>query len=102
IAATVSNATTTPGQLQRATTGLCALTSFVYPKGIGTDQSGNVVAAGLFQRTVDFGNNTGLLTSAGGFDAFIVKYNSQGLAQWVMVAMPWPLTGAITFSCWGI
>src|SRR5439155_11978506 len=28
------------------------------------------------------GNNTGLLTSAGGYDAFIVKYNSQGLAQW--------------------
>jgi hypothetical protein len=82
ITVTINNPTSQPGQLQWAQTGVCGALSLVYPKGLATDGANNVVVAGLFQQSVDFGNNTGVLSSAGGYDAFIVKYNAQGVAQW--------------------
>jgi hypothetical protein len=48
---------------------------------IVTDASGNVYVTGHFSGTVNFGN--GNLTSAGGSDIFVAKYNSTGLLQWV-------------------
>ncbi|MBK9263992.1 MAG: SBBP repeat-containing protein [Polyangiaceae bacterium] len=41
-------------------------------RAVATDSMGNVVAVGRYQGTLDFG--TGLLTSAGGHDGFVVKY----------------------------
>src|SRR5262249_22744769 len=76
---TVNNSiATSPGQLKWAQGGVVAA---VYGQArtlaVASDPSGNVAAVGDFQYTVDFGN--GLLTSAGGRDGFIVKYNSQGV-----------------------
>ncbi len=48
---------------------------------IATDASGNVYVTGYFSGTVNFGN--GNITSAGGTDAFVAKYNSMGVIQWV-------------------
>src|SRR5262249_12900354 len=79
---TVSQAaatTTTSGQLQWAKAGQCGSSSGVWPH-LTTDRSGNAVVAGYFQSTVDFGS--GLLTSAGGMDCFIAKYNPQGALLW--------------------
>jgi FlgD Ig-like domain len=47
---------------------------------VGVDGSGNVVVAGYFQGTVDFGG--GNLNSAGISDIFVAKYNSSGVHQW--------------------
>src|SRR4029077_20154747 len=43
---------------------------------IAIDSSGNVVVAGPFQGTVDFGG--GPLTSAGVYDIYIAKYSATG------------------------
>jgi hypothetical protein len=47
---------------------------------VAVDGSGNVFVAGSFSGTVDFGG--GPLTSAGGTDIFLAKYNSNGALQW--------------------
>lgn len=47
---------------------------------VTTDASGNVIVTGWFSGTVDFGG--GSLTSAGGADIFVAKYNSAGVHQW--------------------
>ena len=44
--------------------------------GVATDSSGNVYVAGSTQGGLD-GNS-----SAGGYDLFVVKYNSSGTKQW--------------------
>ena len=44
--------------------------------GITSDSSGNVYVTGSTVGALD-GN-----TSAGGYDLFIVKYNSSGVKQW--------------------
>ena len=41
-------------------------------RAVATDGTGNVIAVGRYQGTIDFG--TGVLTSAGGSDGFIVKH----------------------------
>jgi hypothetical protein len=46
------------------------------------DKQGNSYVAGLFRTTANFGNGLSL-TSTGGFDLFIAKYNATGVAQWV-------------------
>lgn len=46
-----------------------------------TDASGNVYVTGHFSGTVNFGN--GNVTSAGGSDVFVAKYNATGVLQWV-------------------
>jgi hypothetical protein len=44
--------------------------------GVATDSGGNVLATGWVQGSVDFGG--GVVTSLGGFDAFVAKYTSTG------------------------
>ncbi len=54
-------------------------------KGVSTDTSGNVYAVGLLGEgeEVDFGNEVTLTGAfAGGANAFIVKYDSDGVTQW--------------------
>ena len=48
--------------------------------GVAVDGSGNVVATGAFQGTVNFGGVN--LVSAGSGDIFVAKYNSSGVHQW--------------------
>ena len=48
--------------------------------GIAIDDQGHVVAAGYFRSTVNFGS--GDVTSAGLYDAFVVKYDAQGRLVW--------------------
>jgi chitodextrinase len=47
---------------------------------VKTDNSGNIITAGYFMGTVDFGG--GPLTSAGGYDIFVAKYDSTGQHIW--------------------
>ena len=51
-----------------------------YSYGVAVDGSGNVYATGYFEGTVDFG--AGDVTSAGGRDGFVTKYNAAGVHQW--------------------
>ena len=52
-------------------------TSFVsYGHGVTTDSSGNIYVTGRTKGELD-GN-----TSSGGFDIFLIKYNSSGTKQW--------------------
>lgn len=59
-------------------------TSSDYINPIGIDSSGNIFMSGLFKTTVDFdpGAGTTNLTSAGGFDIFILKLDSSGNYLW--------------------
>ena len=47
---------------------------------VAVDGWGNALVTGYFQGTVDFGG--GDLTSAGGFDIFVAKFNSAGVHRW--------------------
>ena len=47
---------------------------------VGTDGSGNVIVAGTFEGSVDFGG--GALTSAGVRDIFVAKYSGTGQHLW--------------------
>jgi hypothetical protein len=47
---------------------------------VATDASGNVFLTGYFSGTVDFGG--GGLTSGGGFDIFLAKYDADGAHLW--------------------
>jgi hypothetical protein len=49
-------------------------------RGVAVDGSGNVFTTGMFQNTANLGS--GNVTSAGGFDAYVVKYNAAGVHQW--------------------
>lgn len=54
-----------------------------YASRIALDSSGNVYVAGYFSSSkLDFNNNISIIND-GGFDAFIAKYNSIGICQWV-------------------
>lgn len=48
---------------------------------LAVDADGNMYVAGNFSGTAEFGSLTA--TSAGDVDGFIVKYNDQGVEQWV-------------------
>jgi hypothetical protein len=52
--------------------------------GIEVDSSGSVYVTGYYQSTttVSLGNGLNLPVSSGGNDAFIVKYDTSGTAQW--------------------
>jgi hypothetical protein len=52
--------------------------------GIVLDGIGNIFVSGNFQNTAIFGDTT--VTSSGGTDIFIVKYNKNGVVQWVRTA----------------
>ena len=54
--------------------------SFDVAYSITTDASSNVLIAGYFWNTIDFGG--GNLTSAGGQDIFVAKFSSSGVHQW--------------------
>ena len=47
---------------------------------VAVDENNNVVVTGAFADTADFGG--GSLTSAGGYDIFVVKYSSSGAYIW--------------------
>jgi hypothetical protein len=47
---------------------------------VATDADGNVIVTGWFSGTVDFGG--GSLTSAGGADVFVAKYDATGAHLW--------------------
>jgi len=51
-----------------------------YGWSVAVDGSGNVYTTGYFNGTVDFG--AGNVTSAGGEDAFVTKFDSSGTHQW--------------------
>jgi hypothetical protein len=49
-------------------------------EGVSFDGAGDVVVAGYFSGSADFGS--GVLTSAGGTDVFVAKYSSNGAPSW--------------------
>jgi len=53
-------------------------------RSIAVDSGGNIYVTGTYISTiaVSLGNGLDLPVSSGGYDAFIVKYNSSGTAQW--------------------
>lgn len=53
-------------------------------RDIDIDNAGNIYLAGDFQNTVDFdpSSSDAILTSVGGSDIFIAKYDNNGLYQW--------------------
>ncbi len=53
-------------------------------KSISADASGNIYVTGSLSGTADFGTQT--LTTAGGLDAFVAKYASDGTFQWAQRA----------------
>lgn len=66
---------------------------------IKTDASGNVYVGGYFSTTADFdpGLGNAVITSPGGFDAFIAKYTPLGGYVWVT-----NFSGALDEICYGI
>lgn len=50
--------------------------------GVAVDGSGNIFVAGMFSGTATFGTQS--VTSAGSYDCFIAKYNTNGAAQFVV------------------
>ena len=59
-------------------------TSYEYGNAIAVDASGNVYTTGSFQGTVDFDPSaaTANLTSAGGYDIFVTKFDATGNFVW--------------------
>lgn len=55
-----------------------------YGEGIAIDASGNIYITGYFHNTTTFGSTT--LTSAGGIDVFIAKYDANGNILWAKKA----------------
>lgn len=48
---------------------------------IATDSNGNLYVTGHYLETATFGGSS--ITSTGGFDVFIAKYNGDGVIQWL-------------------
>ena len=47
---------------------------------VAVDQDGNVIVGGWFRGTINFGGSN--LVSSGGFDAFLAKFDANGVHQW--------------------
>ncbi|MFA6598371.1 MAG: SBBP repeat-containing protein [Ignavibacteriaceae bacterium] len=58
--------------------------ALAYGRGIATDKNGNSYATGWFSDTVSFGSTT--LTSFGGQDIFLAKYDNAGNCLWIKQA----------------
>jgi hypothetical protein len=54
--------------------------SYDMGQAITVDGQGNLIVGGQFAGTADFGG--GPLTSAGGYDGFVAKYDTNGVHQW--------------------
>jgi hypothetical protein len=54
-------------------------------QGIAVDASKNIYITGIYANTATFGSLTPI-TSVGGYDIFIAKYDENGLIQWVRSA----------------
>jgi hypothetical protein len=67
-------------------------------KAVAVDAAGNVVVAGSFNGTVNFGG--GNLVSVGGFDMFLAKYNANGVNQWSQ--RPGARINRVTTSCFSL
>ena len=52
-----------------------------YASGVAVDSSGNVYSAGYTSGGLDGHTNSGHAPGSGGYDIFLVKYNSSGLKQ---------------------
>lgn len=52
------------------------------PQAIAVDAGGNIYLCGAFASKVDFGG--GSLTSAGNYDVFLAKFDTDGVHQWSM------------------
>ncbi|QJE99069.1 hypothetical protein [Luteolibacter luteus] len=79
----VLNSSGTPQWSKVITNGVSPLREDAY--GVAIDASGNVAVVGESEgSTINFGNGT--RTSSGGTDAYVVKYNSSGTAQWSLLA----------------
>lgn len=57
-------------------------TNINYGRGIATDNSGNYYVAGHFQGQIKFTTGDAAITSQGGSDVFIAKFNSAGGLVW--------------------
>ncbi|MRG90460.1 SBBP repeat-containing protein [Polyangium spumosum] len=49
---------------------------------VAVDSQGNVYTIGHFEGSIDFGGSVGTLTSAGGFDLLVAKYDPMGNVLW--------------------
>src|SRR5262249_20069924 len=58
------------------------LVTNAYPYGVAADPWGNIVIAGTFHDTMDFGEGHKLV-SKGGLDAFVVKLDPSGNPLWI-------------------
>jgi probable HAF family extracellular repeat protein len=63
-------------------------TATIATEGLAVDAAGNVYAAGPFRGTIDFDSSAGTSerTSAGDYDMYVVKMDSDGDLQWVRSA----------------
>jgi hypothetical protein len=66
-------------------------TNVQMPKAVAIDTAGNVYIAGDFQGTTDFdpGAGTSNMTSAGLYDVFVAKLNSDGSSNLVVPTVSW-------------
>jgi hypothetical protein len=53
-----------------------------YVSGLAVDGAGDVVIVGYFSGSISFGAPTSTLTSAGGLDVFLAKFDSSGTPKW--------------------
>src|SRR5205823_6154 len=68
--------------------------------GVGVDGGGNVLAAGNFAGTVDFGGQS--VTQQGtGRDLYVAKYSSGNALQWVRAAVGGVITNAVAADASG-
>jgi CheY-like chemotaxis protein len=79
---TINNYNADPGVISWVRDiGQSSLTGSSWGNAVKTDNQGNVIVAGKFSGSVNFGGT--ILTSRGGFDVFVCKYSASGTLLWV-------------------
>jgi CheY-like chemotaxis protein len=82
LSVTVNNYNPDPGILAWAKdVGISPLSGEVQSTSVKTDSQGNQIVVGKFSGTVNFSGTT--LTSQGGYDLYIAKFNPNGSLMWV-------------------